>query len=308
MLAEPPGVTGPMPRTATEPLIVYSSQMTSKRSRGIAQRSSSRVLRALVILLFIAALPGTVPAETGGEAWLRYPSLSPNAASLYRNSPSRILLLGDSLVLNTARQELARGLHQMLGRTFEIAPQPENAFVLGTLKDMDTLAPKLRPPEHLQRDAFWLKTIRIRGSQSVIITAANDRGVLYGVFALLSKIARGEGIATLDEVQRPYAPIRWVDQWDNLDGSIERGYGGPSIFFEHGQGRDHLPRAGQYPRLLAPIGINSCTVNNVNAAPDILADDFIPQLARVAAVFRPWGVQLSISVDLSTPAKLRPRY
>ena len=62
-----------------------------------------------------------------------------------------------------------------------------------------------------------------------------------------------------------------------------------------------LTRAGQYARLLASIGINGCTINNVNAAPGILEDSFIAQVSRIADVFRPWGVQLSLSVDLSSP-------
>jgi len=62
-----------------------------------------------------------------------------------------------------------------------------------------------------------------------------------------------------------------------------------------------LTRAGQYARLLASIGINGCTINNVNAAPQILEDSFIAQVSRIADVFRPWGVQLSLSVDLSSP-------
>ncbi len=122
----------------------------------------------------------------------------------------------------------------------------------------------------------------------------------------MSKIARGESlagivIADIDEVQQPYAPIRWVNQWDNLDGRIERGYGGPSIFFADGNVRSDLARAGEYARLLASIGINGCTINNVNAAPGILEDSFIAQVSRIADVFRPWGVQLSLSVDLSSP-------
>ena len=92
-----------------------------------------------------------------------------------------------------------------------------------------------------------------------------------------------------------------MNQWDNLDGRIERGYGGPSIFFADGNVRSDLTRAGQYARLLASIGINGCTINNVNAAPRILEDSFIAQVSRIADVFRPWGVQLSLSVDLSSP-------
>jgi alpha-glucuronidase len=134
-----------------------------------------------------------------------------------------------------------------------------------------------------------------------VVAGATDRGVLYGVFALLSKIAREQSVSALDEVQQPAAPVRWVNQWDNLNGKIERGYGGPSIFFENGDVRADLTRAGEYARLLASVGINGSTVNNVNADPKVLESDFIPQLARIADAMRPWGVRIGIAVDLSSP-------
>jgi alpha-glucuronidase len=275
--------------------------MTSQRpvTAAIATPPSRAFL--LAAILCVALPSSTASAETGAKAWLRYAPLDPQAAKQYKDFPSRVLLLGDSLVLKTAGQELTSGLQQMRVRTLETTSHPKDAFVLGTLKDVRILAPNLEPAEPLKADAFWLRTTRIRGTRCIVITADNDRGVLYGVFTLLSKIARQENIASLDDLQQPYAPIRWINQWDNLDGRIERGYGGPSIFFEAGKVRSDLARAAQYARLLASIGINACTVNNVNAAPQVLEDDFVPQLARIAEAFRPWGVQLSISVDLSSP-------
>ena len=221
---------------------------------------------------------GDAWAENGAEAWLRYAPLNQQTAKLYQNAPSKIVLVGDSLVLHTAEQELSRGLAQMLGRSFGRGSIAQDAFLLGKLPDVRPPDPLLEPPEALKPDGFWLKALRMRGTPCVIITAANDRGVLYGVFALLSKIARGESIASIDDLQQPYAPIRWVNQWDNLDGRIERGYGGASIFFEAGKVRADLTRAGQYARLLASVGINGCTVNNVNAAPEVL----------MAVSFRNW--------------------
>jgi alpha-glucuronidase len=295
-----------MYRHATLPgSLVYSSSNDAARG-ALAMTTPSRAVLFASILCVVAALSSTAPAETGAKAWLRYAPLDRQAARQHHDSPSRILLLGDSLVLKTARQELTSGMQQMLLRTLETTSNPKDAFILGTLKNVQTLAPTLKPSEPLKADAFWLKATRIRGARCIVITAANDRGVLYGVFTLLSKIARQENIASLDDLQQPYAPIRWINQWDNLDGRIERGYGGPSIFFEAGKVRADLTRAAQYARLLASIGINACTVNNVNAAPQVLEDDFIPQLARIADAFRPWGIQLSISVDLSSPTHAQP--
>ncbi len=280
---------------------LYSSEMPAKRPVDLPGSSSLICLRVVSALICLTLLSSAASAESGAEAWLRYAPLNPQAAKLYQNAPAKIVLRGDSLVLRTAEQELARGLQQMLGRGFGIGSVAQDAFLLGKLLDVRPPDPPLEPPEALKPNGFWLKALNMQGTPCVIITAMNDRGVLYGVFALLSKIARGENIAALDDLQQPYAPIRWVNQWDNLDGRIERGYGGASIFFEAGKVRADLTRAGQYARLLASVGINGCTVNNVNAAPEVLDDNFIPQLSHIADAFRPWGVQLSISVDLSSP-------
>jgi alpha-glucuronidase len=274
-------------------------------------RYTRAIMRSAVLgvaFLRLVAMPTPAAAETGAEAWLRYSALSPQAARAYEKLPRNTVLLGESPVLKTAQQELIRDAAQMLGRSLRIrtSSSPQNAVILGKLTDLHALVPTLHAPQDLRADGYWLKAAKIHGSECLVVTASTDRGVLYGVFALLSKIARGESLAAIDikdidEVQQPYAPIRWVNQWDNLDGRIERGYGGPSIFFTDGNVRSDLTRAGQYARVLASIGINGCTINNVNAAPGILADSFIAQVSRIADVFRPWGVQLSLSVDLGSP-------
>ncbi len=277
------------------PLILVAMQST---------RFWKAALRCAVLAMAsVCLMAATATAETGAEAWLRYSALSPQAAKTYQHLPRKLVILGDSAVLKTAQQELVLGAAQILGKTLRVSENssPENAIILGTLTRLSALAPALHPPQNLEPDGYWLKTAKIHGSECLVIGASTDRGVLYGVFALLGKIARGEAIADIDEVQQPFAPIRWVNQWDNLDGRIERGYGGPSIFFANGNVRSDLTRASVYARLLASVGIDGCTINNVNAAPGILEDNFIAQVSRIADVFRPWGVQLSLSVDLSSP-------
>jgi alpha-glucuronidase len=248
-------------------------------------------------------LHGMLHAETGAEAWLRYAPLNETEAAKYSSLPASVVVLGDSLLLHSAQQEVIRGTRGMLGRTLrETGGQVrEKSIVLGSIAALKTAAPALKEPPVLRADGFWLTSGNVNGFTCLVISGATDRGVLYGVFALLSRIARGESVVHLDDVQQPYAPVRWVDDWDNLNGRIERGYAGRSIFFDGGKVRDDLTRAGDYARLLASIGINGCAVNNVNADPKVLADDFLPQLAHIADAFRPWGVQMAISVDLSTP-------
>ncbi|MGB2589694.1 MAG: alpha-glucuronidase family glycosyl hydrolase [Candidatus Acidiferrum sp.] len=265
-----------------------------------------RRLRAIAICgVLLSLLLGTSCArgETGAEAWLRYAPLDAAAAHKYANLPASVVTFGSSVVLDSAKSELIRGVRGMLGRTLreDVSLPQESAILLGTLSELDTLAPGITGGTNLREGGFLLVTRKVRGFECVIVTAKDDRGVLYGVFALLSKIARGESVSALREIQEPAAPLRWADEWDNLNGTIERGYAGPSIFFENGNVRADLTRAGEYAQLLASIGINGCAINNVNANPRVLQDDFLPQLARVAGVFRPWGVKLSISVDFSSP-------
>src|SRR5439155_25510298 len=96
----------------------------------------------------------------------------------------------------------------------------------------------------------------------------------------------------------------WVDQWDNLDGSIERGYGGRSIFWDNGRARSDLSRAAQYGRLLASLGINAVSINNVNANPQALSAPLIPDIARIAAALRPWGVRVALAIDFGSPQSI----
>jgi len=264
--------------------------------------------RALLTSMFLLPLlctlfSSSLRAESGAEAWLRYAPLDSKTALRFDALPSNVVSFGGSEILTSSRDELVRGIRGMLGRTLIISAQTSNqpAVLLGTIPALQNAIPSLRPPTDIGPDGFWLTTLSISGRENLLVTATNDRGVLYGVFALLNKIARGESLAHLNQFQQPYAPIRWVDQWDNLDGRIERGYAGRSIFFENGNVRSDLSRVAAYARLLASVGINGCTINNVNADPRLLQDNYLPQLVRVADIFRPWGIQLSISVDLASP-------
>jgi alpha-glucuronidase len=254
-------------------------------------------------VLLAVFLPVQAHAETGAEAWLRYAPLDEQAARQYAELPAVVVLLGDAPVLHSAETELVRGVRGMLGRTLREEKQlpHEKAILLGTFSSLQETVPDFRAKREMREDGFVLRAAKVHGFDYLVVASNTERGVLYGVFALLSKIARNGNVAALNETQAPTAPIRWVDQWDNLDGRIERGYAGTSIFFENGSVRSDLTRAGEYARLLASLGLNGCAINNVNANPKVLEDSFLPQLARVADVFRPWGVRLSIAVDVSSP-------
>ena len=261
---------------------------------------------AILGVLFAGAFLPHLQAETGYDAWLRYAPLERHAAQQYESLPATVVMLGDSPVVKAAQGELIRGVRGMLGRTLreQTSLPAEKAIILGTLGELERFAPGLKLTPKLRDDGFWLTTAHVHGLEYWIVTSPTDRGVLYGAFAFLRTIALGQEMAKLDERQEPAAPLRWVDDWDNLNGGIERGYAGPSIVFEDGAVRSDLSRVSDYARLLASLGINGCVINNVNADPRTLEDDFLPQLARVAEALRPWGVRLGLAASFASPKQI----
>ena len=244
-------------------------------------------------IIFILAAAAVLHADNGYNAWLRYPA---QETSL----PAVIAVLNGSPVVAAARGELVRALRDTTGKTARsVTGIPKaNAIILGTL---DKLPAAWNMRAELAADSYWLKSVDCGGFEYTVIAAPNDRGILYGTFALLRLLALAGPLVGLDEKQTPAAPVRWVNQWDNLDGSIERGYAGRSIFWENGHARADLTRVRDYARLLASVGINGCSIDNVNANPQILATGTIADVARIAAAMRPWGVQVALSVDFGSP-------
>src|SRR5664279_234671 len=276
------------------------------QSRPGSGSSSPLWIFALGIFL-LSTFVLSAHAETGQAAWLRYAQLDPAEASRYSSIPRTIMRVGNSSVLDTAEKELLGGLRGTLRGEFHSTstlPKQGGVIFVGTVESLGAIFKDMLSPTNLADDGYFIFGTEMGGSPGFIISGRSDRAVLYGVFAFLSKIARGDKLESFLETQNPANTIRMIDQWDNLDGTIERGYAGPSIFFESGHVREDLTRASEYARLLASVGLNICAINNVNANPLLLSDSFVPQLRRIADAFRPWGVRLAISVDVSSPQKV----
>ncbi|MGH9523622.1 MAG: alpha-glucuronidase family glycosyl hydrolase [Terriglobales bacterium] len=263
-------------------------------------------MRGTRIAVALLVLSSFAVGDTGDAAWLRYAPLEPTLAAKYAQLPATVVIGANSPILKSAQTELLRGIRGMLGRTLRISGglPAEPAFILATSQEIGKIDPAFQVVAGLTGDAYAIAQSKVHGQAAIVIAGATDRAVLYGTFAFLRKIAEGKDASALNEVERPSAPIRWVNEWDNLDGSIERGYGGRSIFFDNRHVRVDLGRAAEYARLLASIGVNGCDVTNVNADLHTLDDDFIPQLARIADVFRPYGVQLAVAVNVSMPKQV----
>ena len=133
----------------------------------------------------------------------------------------------------------------------------------------------------------------------VIITAHHDIGLLYGAYEVLRLQATDNHIT--EQSQHPKFKLRLLNHWDNLDGSIERGYAGGSIF-EWFHLDENLIR--EYARANASIGINGAVLNNVNASPKMLTKEYLKEVKKIADILRPYGVRVYLSINFATPMAL----
>ncbi|KAM3421143.1 Alpha-glucuronidase [Cercospora zeina] len=256
----------------------------------------------LRLLLFILA--SLVQAENGLQAWLRY---SPLPEEFHHPAlPSSIVVLNATAggSIEIAGKELQHGLLQIFGHRAKICDNFQSAVVVTTLERYNAAYPDTPVASELIEDGFWLSI----KNDEVKIVGQNERGALYGTFEYLSMLAQGN-FSNVEYATNPAAPIRWTNEWNNMDASgthgiIERGFAGDSIFFENGKIKANLTRAAEYARLLASIRINAVVVNNVNANFTTLQPEIIDGLGRIADVFRPYGVQLGLSLYFASPANL----
>ncbi len=140
-------------------------------------------------------------------------------------------------------------------------------------------------------DGHW----RITGGES---------GLLYGAYRLLMALHCDENPNGLSDA--PYYTLRMINCWDNLDGSIERGYSGCSLFFDNGKISYDPARLRQLGRLLASAGINVICLNNVNVrdpAHMLIEEEWLPEVKTIAEFFRAFGVRLMLSVDFTQPMR-----
>ena len=253
------------------------------------------LFRTLVLVPLIAG-GFRADSQTASQAWLKYRPLGKPLSV-----PSRVNALGKSLLEQTAAIELRRGLLSLSsGAPLESGP---NTILVGTVQEFrarhrETTEPSLEP------DEFIITARRGDLTREIDIIGGSDHAILYGVFTLLRNLAQGVDMSKAEIRERPAMPIRWVDEWDNADGSIERGYAGRSIFFDDGRVREDLAPVGEYARLLASVGINGCNLNNVNGSSPFLTSEMLQGVARIAEAMRPYGVRVSLSVDIASPQKI----
>ena len=147
----------------------------------------------------------------------------------------------------------------------------------------------------------------VKGEKSgITLKASDENGVIYGVFAILRKLGARVAVEDICEEVAPSNPLRMMNHWDNMDGSIERGYSGESFFFENDEMYIN-ERTVDYARFMASVGINGIVINNVNvkgAATYLITDRFFDKVKELGDVFADYGIKLYLSINFAAPIEL----
>ncbi|MAO66649.1 MAG: alpha-glucuronidase [Balneola sp.] len=264
-------------------------------------------LTYLLLLLFWLS-PFALFAEDGYRAWLRYEKVSnEQLLESYRSHIQSVYIKGTSPTLQAIKSELEKGLGGLLAADvhFNSAIQ-DGSLLVGTADELSSFFGNELEPllQKINQEGYVIKSLQVDGKNVTVVTGKTDIGVLYGTFAFLRNLQTHKDISSLEVAEAPKIENRILNHWDNLNRLVERGYAGLSLW-DWGTLPDYRdPRYTDYARLNSSMGINGTVLNNVNADPRILQDDFIEKIAVLADIFRPYGIQVYISVNFQSPMEV----
>ncbi|HEX7803219.1 MAG TPA: alpha-glucuronidase family glycosyl hydrolase [Pseudoxanthomonas sp.] len=261
---------------------------------------------SIVMLMLVLLVPGDAWGEDGYDLWLRYRPLPADQAQRLASKASEVVVQKDRPTLTVAAAELQRGLAGLLG-----AAVPTNgvvsragAIVLGSTRSSPSISDLKLGLDKLGPEGYVVRSLEVEGRPIIVIAAREDVGVLYGVFHFLRLVQTGRSLARLDIRQSPALKLRVLDHWDNLDGYVERGYAGRSIWDWHKLPGYLDPRYTDYARANASLGINGTVLNNVNANAWSLTREYLEKAAALAEVLRPYGIRVFLSARFSAPMEI----
>lgn len=245
------------------------------------------------LLCFFAALQ--LNAEDGSRLWLRFQLGEKGELPFYTG------LNGNSSSI--AVQEFQQAWEELSGKSLSATSNlSNNTLLIGTAKHSDIRRLNIsKELEELGPEGYIIRTV-LRGKNHITVVASSEeKGLLYGVFHLLRLIQTKQSLNSLDIREKPLYDLRLLNHWDNLNGTIERGYAGYSIWKWEELPETVSPRYSEYARANASIGINGTVLNNVNASPDILKSDYLKKVKVIADIMRPYGIKVYLSVNFSSP-------
>src|SRR5215468_4641163 len=198
----------------------------------VNHQGKSFLTSAAFALILIVAITGK--ADDGYRLWLRYEPLPQKAVALVQSQIASISVAGNSSTADAIRSELVNALSSLLGKkpATSTTVADDATLLVGTPSSSPQIA-KLNWEKQLSAlgpDGYVIRSTRIGSHSTIVIASQSDIGALYGTFAFLRLVQTLQPISNLNVSERPRLQLRVLDPWDNLDGSIERGYAGQSLW------------------------------------------------------------------------------
>jgi alpha-glucuronidase len=264
--------------------------------------------RSAIAICVLLGTAGAAHAEDGYELWLRYQRIADSTLlNQYRSAVTTLVAGSESATGRVTAAELARGLRGLFGTDVRTAQEVtgDGALVAGTGRSPIVATLGLDADlKTLGGEGYIVRSVRARGRRATVIAANTDIGVLYGAFHFLRLLQTHQRIDALAIVERPRIQHRILNHWDNLDGSVERGYAGGSLWDWHKLPDFRSPRYTDYARANASLGINGTVLTNVNANATSLTPEYLAKAAALADVFRPYGIRVYLTARFSAPIEI----
>ena len=267
--------------------------------------SKSLIPRFLAATLVLQAGLYAKDSPSGSPLWLNYQQLAPDIREEWSAVLKHVHCPGSSAILRNAYNELITASARLTNRKATVTESidEDGTVLLGTHAQLQDMLPAalVDKAAALRNRGFLIESAILQGRKCTVILGKDEPGVLYGTFHFLRLMQTGKPVSSLGQTSEPAIELRMLNHWDNMDGSIERGYGGQSLWKW-----DELPgkvnqQCHDYARFCASLGINGVVLNNVNADPRILSNDYLKKVAALAEVFRTWGIRTYLSVNFASP-------
>ncbi len=261
-----------------------------------------------LVLLILSGLLFLTRAENGSDLWLRYSTVADSdLLTGYRTVSAQIVGQGNSEKLIVARDELKRGLDGLLDRNTPTSTTltMDGAIIIGT-PSASSIINDLNLTLDDNPEAYRIVSVTIDGRNATVIASSGEIGVLYGAFHLLRLLQTNRTVTELGLAEKPKIRRRLLNHWDNLSGSVERGYAGNSLWKWRELPGTVSSRYKDYARACASVGINGTVLNNVNNSGNgqILSSSYIGKVAALANVFRPYGIRVYLSAYFDAPQEI----
>jgi alpha-glucuronidase len=259
---------------------------------------------ACIAAILLCATP--THAEDGYDLWMRYRLLAPEQVKRDDSHASQLVVGSSTPTQLATAKELQRGLAGLLGRDPALSDHVtrDGAIIVGTPSSSPIIAQLKLDTHSLGNDGYLIRSVTVNGHDATVIAGNTDIGTLYGAFHFLRLLQTEQRIEHLDVRESPRLKVRVAEHWDYLNGQVERGYAGASIWdwWKLPDWRD--PRYTDYARADASIGINGVVLNDVTDGATILTATYLEKVAALADVFRPYGIRVYLSIRFSAPIEI----